>query len=167
MNIIDLPVIARIRRNHGLEHASLTLLTSQDPTLSLAGFSYPGGFFVLGEVGTDELSSAVYQALTRLQNGERKLAVHPNCGTNFVTTGIVAGLLAWMGMGGARTRRERFERLPLVISLVTLATIYTRPLGPFLQEHITTSGDPAGLRILDVFPIRIGNFCFHRVATLA
>jgi hypothetical protein len=166
MNILEIPVFSRIRRNHGLEHASLTLLGNSQPNLALAGISFPGGFFVLGEVETSDLRSAVFRALIRMQNGEKKLAVHPNCGTNYATSGIVAGVLAWLGMSGARDRREKLDRLPLVISLVTLAFIYTRPLGPFIQERITTSGEPGDLKIVDIFPVRFGNFCLHRVVTI-
>jgi len=31
MSILDLPVISRIRRNHGLEHATITLLSQRFP----------------------------------------------------------------------------------------------------------------------------------------
>lgn len=165
MSILDLPVISRIRRNHGLEHASLSILSLNDPTLALAGISFPAGFIILGDVDTGQLRSAVFQALNRMQNGEKHLAIHPNCGTNYVTSGITAGLLAWLGMSGARDRRQKLDRLPLVISLVTLAFIYTRRLGPIIQGRITTSGEPAGLRIVDIFPVRLGNFCLHRVIT--
>jgi len=165
MSILDNPIISRIRRNHGLEHASLTLLSSRRPTLMLSGISFTGGFYVLGEVDTAELRSAVFMALTRLQNGEKMLAVHPNCGTNFVSSGIVAGTLAWLGMLGAKDRRDKVERLPLVITLVTLAFIYTRPLGPILQEHVTTSGDPGGLKVVDIYPFKLGNLHLHRVVT--
>lgn len=165
MSLLDLPVISLIRRNHGLEHASLTILASSQPNLALSGVSFPGGFLVLGKVDTGELRSAVFQALSRMKNGEKQLAVHPNCGTNYVTSGILAGLLAWLGMSGAESRRQKLDRLPLVISLVTLSFIYTRPLGPIIQERITTSGDPANLQVLEIFPVRIGNFCLHRVVT--
>lgn len=165
MSILDTPTVSKIRRNHGLEHASLTILSNQKPSLALAGISFPGGFYILGEVDTDELRSAVLMALTRMQNGEKGLAVHPNCGTNFVATGIVAGLLAWLGMLGAKSRRDKVERLPLVISLVTLAFIYTRPLGPLLQKHVTTSGEPGGLQVVDIYPLRIGSLSLHWVVT--
>ena len=165
MSILDLPVISRIRRNHGLEHASLNILALSNPTLALAGISFPAGFFVLGEVETNQLRAAVFQALNRMQNGEKHLAVHPNCGTNYVTSGILAGFLAWLGMIGARNKREKLERLPVLISLATLAIIFTRPLGLIIQERITTSGEPANLQIVDIFPIRYGNFCMHRVVT--
>ena len=165
MSILDLPVISRIRRNHGLEHASLNILALSNPTLALAGISFPAGFFVLGEVETNQLRAAVFQALNRMQNGEKHLAVDPNCGTNYVTSGILAGFLAWLGMIGARNKREKLERLPVLISLATLAIIFTRPLGLIIQERITTSGEPANLQIVDIFPIRYGNFCMHRVVT--
>ena len=165
MSLLDTPIISRIRRNHGLEHASVTLLSSQRPALALSGISFPSGFYILGDIDTETLRAAVFMALKRMQNGEKGLAVHPNCGTNYVTSGILAGTLAWLAMLGVKDRREKVERLPLVISLVTLAFIYSRPLGPLIQERITTSGEPAGLHVVDVYPIKLGFFTLHRVVT--
>jgi hypothetical protein len=116
-------------------------------------------------VPTDQVREVVAQALARMNNGERYLAVHPNCGTNFAVSGLVAGLLAWLGMAGAKSKREQLRRLPLVISLATLGIILSVPLGPKVQEHITTSGDPQGLSIVDIFPVRFGRFSLHRVIT--
>src|SRR5512141_1408005 len=90
--------LSRLQRNHGLEHATLHVLADGDPHLSLAGHSDLGGFWILGNVETDTLRSAVQEALERMRNGEHNLAVHPNCGTNFVATGALAGLAAWSGM---------------------------------------------------------------------
>jgi hypothetical protein len=165
MTILDLPILSRIRRNHGLEHATISLLSQRFPYRRMAGYSYPGGFFLLGDVPTDQVREVVAQALSRMNNGERYLAVHPNCGTNFAVSGLVAGLLAWLGMAGAQSKRDQFRRLPLVISLATLGIILSVPLGPQVQEHITTSGDPRGLSIVDIFPIRFGQFSLHRVIT--
>jgi hypothetical protein len=165
MTILDIPILSRIRRNHGLEHATISLLTQRFPYRRMAGYSYPGGFFLLGDVPTDQVREVVAQALSRMNNGERYLAVHPNCGTNFAVSGLVAGLLAWLGMAGAKSKRDQLRRLPLVISLATLGIILSVPLGPKVQEHITTSGDPQGLSIVDIFPIRFGQFSMHRVIT--
>ena len=165
MTILDLPILSRVRRNHGLEHATISLLTQRFPYRRMAGYSYPGGFFLLGDVPTDQVREVVAQALARMNNGERYLAVHPNCGTNFAVSGLVAGLLAWLGMAGAKSKREQLRRLPLVISLATLGIILSVPLGPKVQEHITTSGDPQGLSIVDIFPVRFGRFSLHRVIT--
>ena len=165
MNILDLPVLSRIRRNHGLEHATLTLLSQRFPNLRMAGYSFPGGFFLLGDLPTADVRELVAQALSRMNNGERMLAVHPNCGTNYVVSGLVAGTLAWLGMAGARSKRDQLERLPLVVTLVTLGFIFSAPLGPKVQEYVTTSGDPQGLSIVDIYPVRFGQLSLHRIVT--
>ena len=165
MTILDIPILSRIRRNHGLEHATITILSQRFPNRPLAGYSSPGGFFLLGNVPTEHVREAVVEALVRMNNGERHLAVHPNCGTNYVASGFVAGGLAWLGMAGAKDKRDKVERLPLVIALAILGFIISQPLGPKIQEHITTSGDPQGLSVVDIFPVRFGDFSMHRVIT--
>jgi hypothetical protein len=165
MTILDLPMISRTRRNHGLEHATINILSQRFPYRRIAGYSFPDGFFIVGDLPTDDLREAVIQALERLNNGEHSLAIHEQCGTNYVASGLVAGTLAWLGMVGAKSKRDKVERLPLVISLVTFGFIFSQPLGPALQQRITTSGDPQGMSIVDVFPIRFGQFSLHRVIT--
>ncbi len=165
MTILDIPMLSRIRRNHGLEHATINILSVRFPYLRLAGYSFPGGFFILGEVPTADLREAVAQALSRMANGERTLAIHEHCGTNYVASGFVVGFLTWLGMAGAKSNRDKVERLPLVISLATLGFIFSQPLGPAIQQHVTTSGDPQGLSIVDVFPIQFGKLSLHRVVT--
>jgi hypothetical protein len=162
---LNLPVLSRIRRNHGLEHATLNILSQRSPSRRLAGYSFPGGFFILGEIPTAELREAVSQALARMNNGESGLAIHDHCGTNYAASGFVAGLLAWLGMAGATSKRDKVERLPLVIALATFGFIASQPLGPVLQKRVTTSGNPQGLSIVDVFPIQWGQFSLHRVIT--
>ncbi len=165
MTILDIPVLSRIRRNHGLEHAVINILSQRFPYRRLAGISFPGGFFILGDIPTTDLREAVVQALVRMNNGERHLAIHEHCGTNYVASGFVAGLLAWLGMAGAKSNRDKVERLPLVITLATLGFILSQPLGPALQQRVTTSGDSQGMSIVDVFSIQFGQFSLHRVVT--
>jgi hypothetical protein len=165
MTILDIPVLSRIRRNHGLEHATINILSQRFPYRRLAGYSFPDGFFILGDIPTADLREAAIQALVRMNNGERYLAIHDHCGTNYVASGFVVGLLAWLGMAGAKSKRDKVERLPLVIALATFGFIASQPLGPVLQQRVTTSGDPQGMTILDVLPIKIGQFSLHRVGT--
>ena len=165
MTIPDNSLLSSLRRNHGLEHATINILAQRFPHRGLAGISFPGGFFIFGNLPTDDLREAVIQAHMRLANGESRLAIHDHCGTNYVTSGIVAGLLAWFGMAGASRKRDRLERLPLVIALVTLGFIASQPLGPVIQKHITTSGDPQGMTIQDIYALKFGQVSFHRVVT--
>jgi hypothetical protein len=157
-------VISSVRRNHGLEHATINILSQRFPR-RLAGYSFPGGFFLLGDIPTADLREAVTQALSRMNNGEHHLAIHEHCGTNYVASGLVTGLLAWVGMLGATSKREQAERLPLVLLLAMIGLILSRPLGPLLQKQITTSGEPKGLSIVDIYPVRVGQPTIHRVVT--
>lgn len=70
-------LIEATRRNHALEHATLHVLEEVDASSRLAGRSDWSGFWIYGEVGTGELASAAEEALTRLNDGENRLAIHP------------------------------------------------------------------------------------------
>ncbi len=164
-NNSKIPMLSRLQRNHGLEHATLHVLSERIPRLGLAGHSDTGGFWIVGNVETEELRSAVDEALQRMKKGESHLAVHPNCGTNFVATGALAGLAAWSAMLGTEDRRQRWERLPFVIGLATLALIAGQPLGLLLQSRVTTSGFPEGLEVVDVRASQRGRMLAHRVTT--
>jgi hypothetical protein len=78
--ILDLPFILETRRNHALEHATLHML-AHTHKINMAGHSNPTGFFIFGEVRTDEIRAAVDEAYSRLRSGEKGLAIHPGCGT--------------------------------------------------------------------------------------
>lgn len=162
LNILQVPYIHPTRRNHALEHATLHILSKRFPTLPLAGHSNPTGFFILGKVPTEQLREAVSQALTRLQNGESGLAIHPGCGTNYAVTGGLAAVAALYGFMGTKNTRERFERLPLVSLLSIFAFMLGQALGPHLQRKITTDPDPGDLAIVDVYPVSAS---LHRVVT--
>lgn len=158
--------VSRVRRNHGLEHATLHILAERHPRTSLAGHSDLGGFWILGEVDIEDMQNAVEEALKRLNNGEEELAVHPNCGTNFVTAGTFAGVAASMAMFGAGRRfRDKLERIPLAASLATLALMLAQPIGMQIQERVTTSGKPGDLQVVEIFASPRGRIKAHRVIT--
>lgn len=158
--------VSRIRRNHGLEHATLHILSERFPKTSLAGHSDMGGFWVLGNVSTEDVQAAVEEGLHRMRNGEHNLAVHPNCGTNFVTAGTFAGVAASVAMFGVGRRfRDKLERVPLAASLATLALMFAQPMGLLIQERVTTSGIPDKMEIVDILPTRRGRIMAHRVIT--
>jgi hypothetical protein len=166
LSVLNIDPVSRIRRNHGLEHATLHILAERKPSRSVAGYSNVNGFWVLGDVATEELTSAVQEALRRLNNGEHSLAIHSNCGTNFATSGVMAGLAASLAMFGAGRRwRDKLERVPLAIILATLALIVAQPLGVLLQQSVTTSGKPQGLKILEINRVNRGKKSAHRVIT--
>jgi len=159
-------ILSRIRRNHGLEHATLHVLAERNPGRPMAGHSDLSGFWIIGNFSTEEIRLAVDEALARLQGGEAKLAIHPSCGTNYATAGILAGLAAGLAMFGVGKRpRENFDRLPMAVMLATLALIVAQPVGLALQEKFTTSGAPGGLQVLEVQARNQGSLKVHRIVT--
>lgn len=165
-DFLELSPISRLRRNHGLEHATLHILSERRPVGPLAGYSDLRGFWIVGDVTTADLNTAVSQALQRLNAGENQLAVHPFCGTNFATAGVLAGGAAALAMFGAGRRfRDKLDRLPVAMSLATLALIFAQPLGMALQKQITTSGVPGSLRVVRIIPQLHGRFKAHRILT--
>lgn len=158
--------LLRIRRNHGLEHATIHVLTEKNPRRPIAGHSDSRGFWLFGNLSLEETQAAVEEALKRLRAGERHLAVHPNCGTNIVVSGAAAGLFGALSMSGAGSKRGAlWERLPLAVLLSTVALIVTRPLGMRLQEKVTTSGDPGDLEIFEIRQMSHGKLIMNRVET--
>ncbi len=153
-------IISRIQRNHGLEHATIHVLTEKHANFSAQGNSDHRGFAlnVYGNISEAEVASAVAEALNRMKAGESKLAVHPNCGTVLITMATMAALTA-QTVFAVEEHRQREPRqtpltmlsaLPMAIVAVVLSLIVSRPLGIHLQARYTTSGEPGDLEIVSV-----------------
>lgn len=158
-------LISRIRRNHGLEHATIHVLSGKHTGFSAQGNAAPDGFYLnlYGDgVSEEDVAEAVEEAYRRMKEGEQELAVHPNCGTNLLTTATFAALAAQFTFSIEQRRQKRSSvdfsvlanALPTAIVAVTIAMIVSRPFGHALQSHITTDGDLKDLRITSIRPIR-------------
>jgi hypothetical protein len=145
--ILENPIVLRVRRNHGLEHATIHMLNRQNYILS--GRASLGGFVVIGDVPTEKVEAAAHEALDRLRKGQSKLAIHPNCGTNLVTAGLLTTSIAAVGFTNA-SRKSAWERFPIVMLVMRGAALYSQPIGMIVQEFITTSGDPGEMEIVAV-----------------
>lgn len=166
--ILETGPIVQLRRNHGLEHATIHLLSARYPRATLVGRADTSGFYLYGEVPTHAVSEAAQQALDRLRNGERHLALHPNCGTNLLMGGIMASLSAYFSLLAGRKDEhwtDRLARLPFVVMVTTLALILAQPLGMATQRHVTTAGDPGNMQIEEIRHISPRGRMVHRVLT--
>lgn len=165
--ILDLPFVKRTRRNHALEHATIHVLSGRQRSLPLAGRSTASGFYLYGQVSTEEVAGAVNEALSRLRAGESHLAIHPNCGTNLVTSVMMSGLAAFAIIGVNRRDRSALERLPTLFLTTAAALIAAQPLGAAAQQHITTLADLGNLRVTGIRLVRRGRVTIHRVDTIS
>jgi hypothetical protein len=141
------------------------MLSAKYPNHHLAGHSNPTGFFILGNVTTDDLQDAIAEALTRLRAGESELAIHAGCGTNFATTALLAGSMAWFPLSGVKTLRRRLWLLPFAVAFGVLGYVLSQPLGPILQAKVTTEADMGNLQVEDIIPLRKRGIAVHRVIT--
>lgn len=157
-------LLSRTRRNHGLEHATIHILSERHKQFSAQGHSDFRGFHlnIYGDISEADVSSAVKEAYARMKNGEHHLAVHPNCGTVLLTTAAM-GVLASQSAFGLEQRRQRrtnmnlsvfFNGLPSAILAGVLALIISRPVGLAIQEKFTTEGDLKGLEIVRIRKIQ-------------
>lgn len=168
--ILEWPLIQAVRRNHGLEHATIHLLSRKIRGLKMSGRSSAFGFILIGDASTEQIEASVRDALSRMKKGEHGLAVHPNCGTNLVTTGVLATLAAYLGLG---LRRERIfgSRFGGLMGMMMLAFLFGQPLGMSIQRHFTTDGDPGDLELVSVtrrevtVPVLARRLVIHDVVT--
>ena len=151
----------RTKRNHGLEHGTISLLLTGG-SKPMAGYSTPAGFLVLGSVTTDEVRESAEQALARMQAGEAELAISPFCGTNIVVGAALATLAT---LGGYQLAGRGLRGVNRAFSNAVLAIVASRPLGRMVQQRYTTSGDVADLRIDAISRFDVGQLAVHWVAT--
>ena len=164
-NLLEWAPVSLTRRNHGLEHATLNLLSKRQQG-SFSGHSDSRGIWIIGTVSTDLLLETAQEALKRMNAGEHGLAIHPYCGTNFVTTGVVAGSLAWLfTLGRANSFKKKMGRWSLLVMVTTVGAILANPLGFKVQEKITTSGIPGDLAIKQIVRYERNGPMLHRILT--
>lgn len=153
--------VNRVRRNHALEHAAITVVTERFPHVFLRGRSTSKGFFVFGDIATQELRSSIDEALNRLVRGEADLAIHPRCGTNLAIAGILSGLAAALASGG-RPRPNRFS----YAILASLASLMVAPaLGTEAQRYLTTEHAVGDLHVESIERRRSFGRTVHWVRT--
>jgi hypothetical protein len=146
MELGDLVMGRRIRQNHALEHATVSVLAAHAPGLAVSARANRRGFTIFADLDLEAVRRASVEALARMRAGERELAIHPNCGTN-LAVGTSVMLVGWLF--ALMTLRPRMRVASAAIgSLAGFAT--ARPLGSVVQRHITTLPDVRNLRIVAI-----------------
>ena len=162
MKILDLPPYLATRRNHALEHATIHMLSRKYADKNLAGHSNPTGFFLFGDMSTDDIRSAIDEAMSRLRAGEKELAIHPGCGTNLATSMVLPMSFASVPLQRRRSNSGRFLLIPVALMFAVFGYFLSKPLGPWLQRNVTTEADLGDLQVQEIIPVRKG---VHRVVT--
>jgi len=150
-----------VKQNHALEHATIVMLEKKLDGVRLSGVSSAVGFFIFGEVPTEEIMPVAQEALHVLRTTNPELAINPRCGTNLAVAGMLTGLSA---MAVARLRRP-YGSANNVITASTAALVLARPIGLSVQRHITTQTPNASMRVIKVTPMTLFGSPAHFVHT--
>jgi hypothetical protein len=154
--------IGAVRRNHALEHATISVLSSKlGRDVRLVGRATRNGFYLYGDMPADRVSESAIEALQRLRRGETHLAISPMCGTNLAVAGMLAGLSSLLALG----TRSRLERVPNVLVASMLAVLVAQPLGRLAQKHVTTNPDLSDTELVGIRQGGLGPGRFHKIDT--
>jgi hypothetical protein len=146
-----------LRRNHALEHATIVVMMEREPGRRLNGFSTDDGFFVQGVRSISEVESAAREAMRRLQSGEKRLAIHRNCGTTIVAANLLAAIFFLITLGlGFLYLGGNYIYL-MILGSVVLAFALRIPLSLLLQRFVTTDADLENAEVGWVEPAQPGD----------
>ena len=162
MKLDDVLFGRRVRQNHALEHATITILSEMIPNLSINARSYSDGFIIFRDLDLGVLRRAVDEALRRLQAGEAQLAIHPNCGTNLAVGISLMTIGTLLGMASSSTR----TRVASAAASSVAGWAAARPIGEFVQKHFTTLPDLNGVRVTEIFRRKMLGFTVIEVRTV-
>lgn len=84
----------RRRRHHAIEHATINLLDIRYRGSRVTGYPTASGFTLRGPgLNADVVASHVTDAVRRLRNGDRKLAIQRRCPTSLVAAQLTLALI--------------------------------------------------------------------------
>ncbi len=142
-----------LRRNHALEHATIAVMMEREPHRRLNGFSTDEGFYVQGVRSLVEVEGAAREAIRRLKAGERKLAIHRNCGTTIVAANLLAAVFFLGALGLGFYIGGEFLYFLIVAGVISAFALRV-PLSLLLQRFITTDADLTNAEVGWVEPAR-------------
>ena len=132
----------RVRRNHALEHATVNVIEERYGPTNIAGMAYDNGFTLKGIMDPYLVLAAAREGLRRMSQGERKLAVHPRCGTTIVVTNTLAAIV-FVGLLIA----TKHLSLVYILLAILCAHLFGVSFSKIAQYYITTSQDVKGMTI--------------------
>ena len=140
-------LVQSVRRNHAIEHATVTLMLERGMRVPMGGYSISPGFIIWSRAPLEYVSLAAWDALDLLKAGNSELATSPYCGTNIVSFVVVGALAARIFTG---SKKGFWSILRGAVAAVLAAVLLGRPLGRLIQRHFTTLPDVEGVELLEI-----------------
>lgn len=143
-NLTSIFCDGRVKRVHGLQHATCNVLSSSGYVCS-PGEVDRRGFSVEGFDDPSSVMDAAKEALELLRSGRRDLVVYPRCGATMLGVNLMLSciFIAFMALSGY------LGLLSVVVALV-MAHLLGPVLSPWVQRWLTTDWNMGPLSISGV-----------------
>ncbi|MBG92459.1 MAG: hypothetical protein CL792_00545 [Chloroflexi bacterium] len=135
--------------NHGLEHATIAVFIEKYGMQTIAGRASNDGFYVLGDVDTSLLLECAKEALHRMNNGKKELAISTYCGTNILITGALTTIFTSLS-GYFYKHSNWLEKIMNALTWSVLAVVLSQPIGCWIQKVATTNGKVENIEITSI-----------------
>ncbi|MGB9750406.1 MAG: DUF6391 domain-containing protein [Caldisericia bacterium] len=146
LQIIEIAINKKLRKNHALEHATINVLEEKLRRKNIfSGYARENGFYVFGEASPDDVFTSSIEGRERLINGEKNLAIHNRCGTSIA----VATFLTFITFLILLVITHTINIFLLLIAFL-IGEIFGPALGKFTQEYFTTDSNVDDIKILDI-----------------
>ncbi len=144
---LKIPLADSVRRNHAIEHATVTLMLERGMRVPMGGYSISPGFIIWSRASPEDVALAARDALDLLKAGNSELAISPYCGTNIVSFVVVGALAAKIFAG---SNKGVWSILRGAAAALLAAVLLGRPLGRLIQRHFTTLPDVEGVELVEI-----------------
>jgi hypothetical protein len=138
-------VSRRMRRNHALEHATINVVSERYRRSALTGMPDREGFHLRGRLDPDALVASGQQAIERLRNGEKRLAIHRRCPTSLVGAQLLLAILFTVAL----LLIDQFSA-PTFLAALLGAAVLGPPVSPILQRVALVDPNVGQLEVRDI-----------------
>ena len=150
------------RRNHAIEHATVSILTEQKLKSAILGFAIPSGFIIYSKSDKDEILSAANHGLKLMKSGVSEISISKFCGTNLVVAAMLTGVSTIL-LG--KILGKKSKNILNITNGFLLSALLSKPIGQLVQKYVTTDPNVKNIQIGNSRSLKVGTFHVHFIST--
>tara|TARA_B100000686_G_scaffold1981_1_gene2204 strand:- start:207 stop:734 length:528 start_codon:yes stop_codon:yes gene_type:complete len=151
-----------IRRNHAIEHATVSILTEQISKSAVIGFAVPSGFIIYSKSSKDEILSAANNGLNLMKTGDSEISISQFCGTNLVVAALLTGVSTVLL---SKILGKKSKNILNITNGFLLSALLSKPIGRIVQKYVTTDPNVKHIQIKNSRSLRVGTSYLHFIST--
>ena len=151
-----------VRRNHAIEHATVSILTEQKIKSAVIGFAIPSGFIIYSKSNKDEILSAANHGLKLMKSGISEISISQFCGTNLVVAALLTGVSTLL-LG--KILGKKSKNILNITNGFLLSALLSKPIGRIVQKYVTTDSNVKNIQIKNIVSLKIGTFHINFIST--